>query len=385
MLAKLSKRKKADLRQALVFYIFLSIVVFAMVIPFIWMMSTSLKESADIFVYPPKWIPDYRYILEDGKKTQVNVIEEKIEVKILEAPYKNKIRIVYKGNLFEIWKNWWRPWDKEYLIKIDSKSYKVEPKGGTAKIEIIRESNGKYKRIEKIISLSQIYRGIKPIWSNYTKVIEVMPFAKFYFNSIFVAICVTIGQVATSAMSGYAFSRLSFPGRDKLFMGYLATMMIPYAVLLVPLYILMNWLNWIDTYKALIVPAMFSAYGTFMLRQFFMGIPVDLEDAAKIDGCNYFRIFLHIILPLSKPALATLTVFTFMGSWMNFMWPLIVVNSIKMKTLPVGLAYFQETGFGTEYNLLMAGAVMATIPIIIVFVFTQRFFVEGIKMSGLKG
>jgi multiple sugar transport system permease protein len=212
-----------------------------------------------------------------------------------------------------------------------------------------------------------------------------MPFARFYFNSIFVAACVTIGQVVTSAMAAYAFSRLKFPGRDKLFMGYLATMMIPYAVLLVPLYVLMNWLKWIDTYKSLIVPAIFSAYGTFMLRQFFMSIPVDLEDAAKIDGCNYFRIFLHIILPLSKPALATLTVFTFMGSWMNFMWPLVVTNSVPMKTLPVGLAYFQETGFGTQYHLLMAGAVMATIPLIIVFVFTQRFFVEGIKMTGLKG
>jgi multiple sugar transport system permease protein len=130
---------------------------------------------------------------------------------------------------------------------------------------------------------------------------------------------------------------------------------------------------------------MFSAYGTFMLRQFFMTIPVDLEDAAKIDGCSFARIFWNIILPLSKPALATLTVFTFLGSWMNFMWPLIVTNSVQMKTLPVGLAYFQDTGFGTQYELLMAGAFMAIIPLIIIFVFTQRFFVEGIKMQGLKG
>ena len=145
--------------------------------------------------------------------------------------------------------------------------------------------------------------------------------------------------------------------------------------------------RWIDSYKALIIPAMFSAYGTFMLRQFFMGIPRDLEDAARIDGCSLFGIFWKIILPLSKPILATLVSFTFMASWNNFMWPLLVTESVEKKTLPIGLAYFQEVYQYTQpdWSLLMAGSLLVTIPVILVFVFNQRFFVEGIKLSGIKG
>lgn len=222
------------------------------------------------------------------------------------------------------------------------------------------------------------------VWQNYLKVWEVVPFARFYVNSIVVSVLITAGQVTTSAMAAYAFARLRFPGRDKLFFGYLATMMIPGAVTMIPVFILLRHLGWIDSYKALILPGIFSAYGTFMLRQFFLTLPKDLEDAAKIDGCSYRRIFWHIILPLSKPALATLTTFTFMGSWMNLMWPLIVVNTHTKYTLPVGLAYFQGV-HGTDWVLLMAASMMMILPILIVFLFNQRFFVEGIKLTGIKG
>ena len=222
------------------------------------------------------------------------------------------------------------------------------------------------------------------VWQNYLKVWAVVPFARFYLNSIIVSICITVGQVATSAMAAYAFARLNFPGRDKLFFGYLATMMIPGAVTMIPVFILLRNLGWIDSYKAMILPGIFSAYGTFMLRQFFLTLPKDLEDAAKIDGCSYRRIFWHIILPLSKPALATLSTFTFMGSWMNLMWPLIVVNTNTKYTLPVGLAYFQGV-HGTDWELLMAASMMMILPILLVFLFNQRFFVEGIKLEGIKG
>ncbi|MBI4373038.1 MAG: carbohydrate ABC transporter permease [Candidatus Omnitrophica bacterium] len=222
------------------------------------------------------------------------------------------------------------------------------------------------------------------VWQNYTKAFKVVPFAKFYFNSIFVAVLTTFGQVATSALSAYAFARLRFPGRDKLFFAYLATMMIPGAVTMIPVFILLQQLGWIDTYKAVILPPIFIAYGTFMLRQFFLTLPKDLEDAAKIDGCNYFGIFWRILLPLSKPALATLTTFTFMGNWMSFMWPLIVLNSHEKFTLPVGLAYFQSL-HTTDWTLLMAGSLMMILPILLLFIFNQRYFVEGIKLSGIKG
>ncbi|MBI4394567.1 MAG: carbohydrate ABC transporter permease [Candidatus Omnitrophica bacterium] len=221
-------------------------------------------------------------------------------------------------------------------------------------------------------------------WQNYIKAFKVVPFAKFYFNSIFVAVLTTFGQVATSALSAYAFARLRFPGRDKLFFAYLATMMIPGAVTMIPVFILLQQLGWIDTYKAVILPPIFIAYGTFMLRQFFLTLPKDLEDAAKIDGCSYFGIFWRILLPLSKPALATLTTFTFMGNWMSFMWPLIVLNSHEKFTLPVGLAYFQSL-HQTDWTLLMAGSLMMIFPILILFIFNQRYFVEGIKLSGIKG
>lgn len=222
------------------------------------------------------------------------------------------------------------------------------------------------------------------VWQNYVKVWSVVPFARFYLNSIFVSLCITFGQVATSAMAAYAFARLNFPGRDRIFFGYLATMMIPGAVTMIPVFILLTHFGWIDTYKALILPGIFSAYGTFMLRQFFLTLPKDLEDAAKIDGCSYLRIFWYVILPLSKPALATLTTFTFMGSWMNLMWPLIAVNTHTKYTLPVGLAYFQGV-HGTDWTLLMAASMMVILPILIVFLFNQRFFVEGIKLTGIKG
>lgn len=222
------------------------------------------------------------------------------------------------------------------------------------------------------------------VWQNYVKAWNVVPFARFYLNSIFVTVAVTLGQVATSAMAAYAFARLRFPGKNRIFFGYLATMMVPGAVTMIPVFILLRNLGWVDTYKALILPGIFTAYGTFMLRQFFLTLPKDLEDAAKIDGCNYFGIFWKIILPLSKPALATLTTFTFMGSWMNFMWPLIVINTEQKFTLPVGLAYFQSLHH-TDWTLLMAASVMMILPILLVFIFNQRFFVEGIKLTGIKG
>jgi multiple sugar transport system permease protein len=372
------------------YYIMLTLTAAFMIVPLIWMISTSLKNPADVFVYPPKWIPDYHYIIQDGNKIEVNVTGENYTVEYLTGVLKGTTSTVAKGDIDVKWRKAWTPWDKVSLVNTSKNRDfprwdEVKLLDGMATFETISQKDGIYQYETKEINVNKIHRGVKPVWKNYSTVIKVMPFMRFYWNSFIVSLVVTLGQVLTSAMAAYSFSRLNFPGRDKLFLGYLATMMIPYAVILVPVYILMNWLDWVDTYKALIIPGMFSAYGTFMLRQFFMTIPVDLEDAAKIDGCSFLRIFWNIILPLSKPALATLTVFTLLGSWMGFMWPLIVTNSVSMKTLPVGLAYFQDTGFGTQYELLMAGAFMAIIPLVIIFMFTQRFFVEGIKMQGLKG
>ncbi|MBL7070799.1 MAG: carbohydrate ABC transporter permease [Candidatus Omnitrophica bacterium] len=284
MISKRKRAKKEAARKALL-YIVLAVGSVSMILPFLWMISTSLKTPQAIYTFPPKWIPD------------------------------------------------------------------------------------------------------PVIFKSYLKVWKIVPFARFYLNSVFVAFCVTLGQVMTSAFAAYSFSRLRFPGRDKIFFAYLATLMIPYSVILVPVYILMVYFRWIDSYKALILPAMFTAYGTFLLRQFFMTIPRDLEDAARIDGSSLFGIFWRIILPLSKPALATLTMFTFMANWNNFMWPLLVTNSTEKATLPVGLSYFQEVYQYTQpdWSLLMAGSLLAMLPVILFFMLNQRFFVEGIKLTGIKG
>ncbi len=252
----------------------------------------------------------------------------------------------------------------------------------------------------------------EPTIQNYKDVFEAIPFGRFYVNSILISVVVTFGQMFTSALAAYAFARLQFPGRNKIFFGYLATMMVPGAVTAVPLFMLLTklpvGLNWIfqstyfsdevwfldkffagipigiNSYFVLIVPLLFSPYGTFLLRQFFLNIPKELDEAALIDGCNRFMIFRRIILPISMPALATLGTFTFMNSWRNFMWPLIMTNSTEMRTLPVGLASFMGE-YATEWGMMMAGAMMMVIPMIIVFIFAQRWFVKGIQIGAVKG
>ena len=239
-------------------------------------------------------------------------------------------------------------------------------------------------------------------------------FLRFYVNTILVSVVLTFGQVSTSALAAYAFARLQFPGRDILFLGYLGTMMIPFVITLIPNYIFLSklpaWLNGlfgtdyftqylflpgfptipigraigIDSYFALTLPCMFSASGTFLLRQFFMTLPKDLEEAAKIDGCGLWRIFTNVILPLSKPAIATVTIFTFMGAWGGFLWPLIVTNSEFLKVLPVGLTSFQGL-YTTQWNLLMSASIMMILPMIIVFLIGQRYFISGITMGAVKG
>ncbi|MEJ2733962.1 MAG: carbohydrate ABC transporter permease [Anaerolineae bacterium] len=253
-----------------------------MLVPFAWMLSTSLKEPGDVFLYPPQWIPD-------------------------------------------------------------------------------------------------------PVqWENYRETVTVMPFGRFYLNSIIQAVAVTALQLLTASLAAFAFARLRFRGRDVLFLLYLATMMIPFPVTMIPNFIIMRYLNWIDTFRALILPPAFSAFSTFLLRQYFMSIPLEMDDAARVDGASSFRIWWQIILPLSGPALATLAIFTFLGQWNSFLWPLIVTNSEEMRTLPVGLAAFQGQ-YSVQWHLLMAGSVIAVLPILVIYIVGQKWFVRGITLTGMGG
>lgn len=220
---------------------------------------------------------------------------------------------------------------------------------------------------------------------NYSDVANSIPVLKYFFNSAFVATITTFGQIIISSAAAYAFARLNFKYREPLFLIFLATMMVPPQVNIVPLFFIMKELHWIDTYQALIIPGLFGGFGVFLLRQWFKTLPADLEDAAKIDGCNPFQTYLKIALPLALPALATLGIFTFITTWNSFMWPLIVTNSDSLRTLPVGLAIFKgsfrET---TEWGQLMACAVISVVPVIGVFLLGQKYFIKGIMTGGLK-
>ena len=208
--------------------------------------------------------------------------------------------------------------------------------------------------------------------------------ARYYFNSMFVALWVTFLQTLTSAMAAYAFARLRWPGRDAVFKLYLATLMIPGVVTMIPNYALMVKLHLLDSYTGLILPAAFSAFGTFLLRQFMLTIPTSLDEAARIDGASHWRTFWDIILPLTRPGLITLAILVFLANYGSFFWPLVLIKSEHLRTLPIGLLQF-DTIYGRQTNLLMAASTLAIIPPVILFVAGQKFLVRGIQLGAVKG
>ena len=264
-------------------YLMLIAIGISMLVPFLWMISTSLKNLAEAQIYPPRWIPD------------------------------------------------------------------------------------------------------TPLWSNYREIMVQVPFAAFVYNSFKVSILGSIGQVLTCSTAGYAFARLRFWGRDVLFVILLATLMIPYQVVMIPQFLIFKSLGWVNTHLALIVPFWLGgAFGTFLMRQFFLSLPDELGDAARVDGCNPFQTYWRIYLPLTKPALATLAVLTFMSRWNDLLGPLIYLNRPDMMTVTAGLSYFQGQYYA-NLPLLMAGSAVSLIPTLVLFAFTQRYFVQGVVLTGLKG
>ena len=264
-------------------YIFITLGALTMVIPFLWMISTALKEPGQIFSMPPVWIP-------------------------------------------------------------------------------------------------------KPIvWTNFTRAWSSLPFGLFSMNSFKVSILGTVGTLVSCSWAAYAFARLRFPFKNVLFTLILATMMIPGQITMIPVFVIMKYLGWYDTHFPLWVPHFFgSAFGTFLLRQFFMALPAELDDAAKIDGCNPLQIYYKIFLPLSKPALATLGVLTFLSSWNSLLGPVIYLKTIEKFTLMIGLAFFQGQYY-TDYSLLMSGSLISLIPIVLLYIVAQKYFVQGIALTGIKG
>jgi multiple sugar transport system permease protein len=268
---------------AVFWYAILGATAVAVVLPYIWMVSTSLKGPAEIFAYPPIWIPQA-----------------------------------------------WR-------------------------------------------------------FQNYVEAWNAAPFGRYFFNSAFVALAVTVGQLVTCSLAAFAFARIEFKGKNVMFALFLSTTMISTQVTLVPSYLVLKNLHWLDTYQALIVPFLANGFGVFMIRQYFMTIPRELEDAAKLDGCGRLRFLWQILLPLSKPVVASQALFAFMGNWNSYLWPLIVTTSEHMRTLQIGLRYFVSQEGGTQWGSFMAATVFVSFPVIAFYLFVQKSFVGGIATTGFKG
>jgi multiple sugar transport system permease protein len=219
---------------------------------------------------------------------------------------------------------------------------------------------------------------------NYSESMSIAPFGRYFFNSLLVGFCTTFLNVFFATLTGFGFAKYQFWGKSFIFLAILSTLMIPFQAIMVPLFVIMRNFNWLNSYQGLIVPWAVSAFGVFLMRQFILSIPDELLDAARIDGASEPGIFWYVILPLSRTPMITLAIFTFLDSWNNLLWPLIIITRTNMRTVSLGLTEFQ-TLHGTAYNLLMAGSTIAMIPVLILFIFLQRYLIRGIVLSGLKG
>ena len=357
-------------------HLLLASLAFTLVLPFVWMFLTSLKPLSQ--VGSEDWIPQSSVILDRGQfpvdrfqalRTAIQsddsasalVLRERLTLDdpdLTPAALVDQLNaVIYGLPLFEL--------SEDEVVSATQ--------SGERNAAILRE----------------LYPGLVPEvtrlrWHNYIEVFRQIPFARYFFNSIFVACWVTFLQVFTSALAAYSFARLDWPGRDTVFLLYLTTMMLPGLVMMVPNYQVMITLGLVDTAAGLIIPAASSAFGTFLLRQFMLGIPSALEEAAEIDGASKWRIFWDVILPLSRPGLITLVIFTFMANYNSFFWPLVMLKSEYKYTLPIGLLSFDASS-GQPTHLLMAAVTMSILPVVLIFIVLQRQLVKGIQLGGVKG
>ena len=346
------KDGKEGLRQTLL-HLALVTGSFVFLVPFAWLISTSLKEDKDMSAFPPIWIPTQQV------KIKIGGVEHGL------------VTLNYQGKAITA----------AVMEESDTGDRILQPlQDGKSAGETIKANKDQITEI----------RRNSPVWKNYPDALKFLPPETnfglvFLKNTLIVSVLGIFGTLLSCSMVSYGFSRLKFPGRDQLFVVLLATMMLPSAVTMMPVFLIFRWLGWIDSLRPLWVPSFFgAAYYIFLLRQFFLGIPNELEDAAKIDGCSPYGIFWRIMLPQVKPALAAITILSFMAVWNDFRGPLIYISSPEKETLAYALQLFQ-TAHGSEPALLMAASTMMIVPILALFFFTQRYFIQGITLTGIKG
>lgn len=359
-------------------------------LPLAWMISTALKPIEQTMSMPPSWIP-YRYFAEiEGKQLAVKkgetiaepsyIIYDRLLARRFIVPQSHVrdgklVRRDINGRIEEI------PVDvvSEIPASRENPWIRVYPE------QRLPDEAGRDQWW--VIPASQLTRKVAPRWENFGNAIRAMKYFPLYLkNTLILCFLTVLGTVFSSSLAAYGFSRIQWRGRNKVFIVALATMMIPFPVVMVPIYCMFRWLGWIGTLRPLWVGSFFAgAFNVFLLRQFFMTIPKDLSDAARIDGCSELRIYWQIMLPLCRPALMVVALFQFMFTWNDFLGPLIYLTDQKTFTLALGLQFFQSQHGGTEWHYLMAASTLVALPIIVLFFFTQKTFIEGISMTGLKG
>ncbi len=388
----------------LLLYITLTFFAFVMLFPFLVMVFTSLKEANDTYRFPPKLLPrapitmavegfeeelPLYYVDNEGVQDKFVLIEK--TVKVGEYAAANQLDTTYIRELDLVTETA----GKTVIYEGEEVPlYDITVNGETIPmVRIARTALGRFADPnDPSKTLLQNLRDSEPVekltWhpENYKEVINLHGMDRALTNTALITILVVLGQLVTSVLGGYAFARLNFPGRDSLFVIYLGTIMIPFVVVITPLYQLMIMLGWVDRLAALIMPWIFTAYGTFLMRQFFITIPKEIEEAAILDGASRLQILWTIFLPASAPALATLSTFTFLYAWNSFFWPLVVINTGNESNRVLTLAVSVLGGRAADApNLVLAGAAIAILPPVIIYIFGQRFFVESSTSSGVKG
>lgn len=374
-----------------------------MLFPFIYMVATAVKTPEDTFRFPPKILPRAPITTTvdgveqplfslpvDGAVTNVFLAEEGVEAGLFVDPADPTVTVAWPMSLAT---DTGRTTTLEgemvgvYSLEVDGETRELALQRGTVVGRFVGVDDPSVETYAVVRTAEQdnLAEGVSPQWDNFSEIVALRDIDRALTNTILVTIMVVAGTLFTSIMGGYAFSRLRFKGRDAIFLAYIGSIMIPFTVLIIPLFRLMVALGWIDTLGSLVWPFLFNAYGTFLMRQFFVSIPKDLEEAAFIDGAKRWRILWGIFVPLSWPAIATLATFMFLYAWNSFIWPLVSINGANTEDFVFTIALSTLGGqAGEGPNLLFAAIVLSVSVPFLVFAFAQRYFVENVATSGIK-